>query len=400
MLGLGGPLPHWETVPVDLDYHVRRIALPAPGSDAQLMELVSFLYPAPLDRTRPLWEVYVVDGLERGRMALFFKGHHAAADGASALRILIAALSETPNDDPRAPWAVPSSSRAPSVDRRGGMAMVGGAVKRTAAVATVAPKLAKLLPAAVRLSRNGVAPPFSAAKTGTMGLKISSARSFAMLDLPLDEVKHIAEHFGGKVNDVLMSVCDDAMHRYILETDGSRAGRMVAIMAFSTRPPGDASAGNDSAGMLVALGAPESMPAERLAQIVARTKRLKSAVRRTSHLPIELETMLMLTSLELREDMPIGRGWVPNIANFVLSNLPAGPQQALFLGRAKLAGLYIAPIVAPLTAVNFTVMSYHGSLCVGIAAARNIIPDTSRLAQLAADSFEELKATVPTETRV
>jgi len=397
-LGLGS-LPHWETVPqVDLDYHVRRIALPAPGSMAQLMDLVSQLYPAPLDRSRPLWEAYVVEGLEHGRMALFFKGHHAAVDGASAVHMLLASLSEAPSDDPRAPWAVAAEPRAPlpTLQPRGGAPVIGGPIRRLEGFASAAPKVAKLLPAVVRLARSGVAPPFSGADTQTMGAGVSAARSFATLTLSLDEVKRVAKSFGGTVNDVLLSVCDAAMHRYSLELGGTKAGRMVSVMLLSTRAVGNEAAGNEIAALLVALGAPEATPVERLTQIVNTTKRIKSVVRRTDALPLQLTMLTLLMCAELREDMPIGRGRVPNVSNLAVSNLPAGPQHELFLGQAKLAGLYAAPIVAASTPANFTVMSYHGSLCVGIAAARNIIPDTNLLAKLATRSFDELRACVPT----
>jgi diacylglycerol O-acyltransferase / wax synthase len=387
-------LPHWETVPdVDLEYHVRRIALPAPGSMVELMELVSHLYPAQLDRTRPLWEAYVIDGLEHGRIALFLKGHHAAADGVSAMRMVLGSLDEAPHHDPRAPWGV--GTRAPSplpaVAGRGEIDVVVGAAKRMAGLATAVPKL---LPASLRLLRDGLPAPFSAARTETMAAKISTARSFATFDLPLDEVKRVAKRFDGKVNDVMLSVCDDAMHRYLLESEGNRAGRLVTLMAFTTRPTGDETAGNAVAGALVALGAPEALPNERLGQIVSATKRVKAEVRRAASLPLQLKTMSLIVAMELREDLPIGRGWVPNVANLILSNLPAGPRHPLYLGRAKLAGLYVAPLVPPSTAVNFTVLSYDGSLCVGVGAARNIIPYTRRLAELATQSFTELAATV------
>src|SRR3954454_7926515 len=103
-----GRRPCWETVPeMDLDLHVKHVSLPAPGTVAQLLELVEELYPPRMDRGRPLWEVHVVDGLDGGdRMALFFKGHHAAADGAHALRLVLAGLSDTPGREIHPPWAI------------------------------------------------------------------------------------------------------------------------------------------------------------------------------------------------------------------------------------------------------------------------------------------------------
>jgi WS/DGAT/MGAT family acyltransferase len=387
-----GSLPHWETAPeVDMAYHVRRIGLPAPGSMSQLMELVSHLYPAPLDRSRPLWESYVVEGLEDDRMALFLKGHHAAADGASALRILLSALSDAPTEEPRAPWTV--AAKPAVVERRNGrLPVVGSAVSSMAGLTRTATELTRLPPAMFRLMRNGMALPFSGAPTQTMSERISTARSFATLELPLDEVRQIAKRYGGTVNDVLLSVCDDAMQRYRAAVGGPQRGRMVCGIPISTRPAEDESAGNDVVAMLVALGDVRAAPDERLAQVVRQTQRVKAQIQRTSPLPLRVGTMSLLAFLELRENLPIGRSLIPNVANFILSNLPAGPPEAKFLGRSRLAGMYVAPIVPPALAVNFTVMSYHGALCVGIAAARNIIPDTPELSRLAAASFDDLKA--------
>jgi hypothetical protein len=277
--------------------------------------------------------------------------------------------------------------------------VIGGAVSGLTAVAGVAPKLANLLPATIRLARNGIARPFSAARTPTMGAHITPARSFAALDLPLDEVKRLAKDFGGTVNDIVLSICDDGMHRYLAETGYTRAGRMVSVIALSTRAPGDASVGNDVVAALVALGNPNATPTERLTEVIGTTKRLKTEARRPSaSLPMQLETMLVLVSLEMREDLPIARDWVPNVANLLVSNLPAGPEQPLFFGHAKLAGFYVAPLVPPATAANFTVMSYGGLLCMGIGAARNLIPDTARLAELTTKSFAELSSSAQLAT--
>ena len=401
VLGFGS-LPHWQHVSdVDMDYHVRRVDLPVPGSTHQLMELVGYLYPALLDRSRPLWEAYVIAGLEGGRMAVFVKGHHSLADGVSGARMFHASLSSVANDDPRPLWAVASGARsAPPSGGRGELLVRKQAVKRVAGLAADATRLARLVPDGLRLVRSGTALPFSAAKTPTMAERISPARSFAIFDLPLAEVKRVGKLFGGTVNDVVLSVCDDAMQRYLAESGGNASARMVAMMAVSTRREGDHSTSNAATGTLVALGQPDSSPSERLAQVVDATVRIKSAIGRTSALPLQLQAISLLGALELRERLPLGRGVVPHVANFTLSNVPGAPKQALYLGRARLAGFYAVPIVPPAQAANFTVLTYEDSLCIGIGAARNIVPDTARLAQLATTSFEALRATTAQRTSV
>ena len=387
VLGLGS-VPSWEVVPqVELDYHVRRVALPPPGSNDQLIELVSYLYPALLDRSRPLWEAYVIEGLDGGRTAVFLKVHHSLADGVSGIRMFHESLSEIPNDDPRPLWAVPSRDQARrSRDGRGSRAF-----GRLAALAGFGGQVALLGPQALRLTLRGTAPPFTAAKTPTMAEPISPARSFAMLDLPLSEVKAVGKAFGATVNDVVLSVFDDAMQRHQARSGAVGGGRMVAVVAMSTRREGDKSA-NAVTASLVTLGSPDASPAERLAQVVAGTRRLKSEIRRTSPLPLQLQMLWILGAQELRERLPIARGTVPLLANFTVSNISGGPRQRLYLGHAALSGLYVTPIAPPAQAANITLLSYEDSLCIGIGAARNVLPDTAEVARLALASFEELAA--------
>ena len=394
-----GSLPHWETVgEVEIDYHVRRVALPAPGTQVELMKLVSHLYQALLDRSRPLWEAYVVEGLEQGRWALFVKAHHSLADGVGGLQLFYRSLSEAPNDDPRPVWGVGPDARSCSEHSNGhrGLRRVGNTVRSVVGVAGTPPKLLSALPETLRLAATGGALPSFAAKMPTMAARITSARSFAAFDLPLREVKEIGTRFGATVNDVVLSVCDDAMQRYVAETGGAAATRMVSVMPISVRAEGDQS-GNAAGGTLLALGPPDATPAERLAHIVAVTQRVKSGVRRASPLAFQLQTISMLAAMELREQLPIGRGLVPNVANFILSNVSGGPKEALFLGQAKLRGFYATPIVSGSQAANFTLIPYRDLLCVGVGAARNIISDTPRLAALALQSFVNLRASAVTE---
>ena len=393
VFGLG--LPRWETVEVDIDYHLRRLRLPLPGTTTQLMELLSHVYSGPLDHSRPLWEAYLVDGLASGQVGIFIKAHHAMFDGVRGARLFYESFSETPDDDPRPVWVMRSGAdeRRPAPGG-GGAGGVGTALRRVAGIAGVAPQLARLVPDAVRLARSGSAVPWTAARTPTMAEQISSARSFAFFDLPLDEVRAVGRRFGGTINDVVLSVCDDAMHRYLAEDNGTvngagSPGRLVAMMAVSTRRAGDES-GNASTAVLVPLGAPEASPAERLARIVEVTSSIKSEVRRSSTLSLQLQLLMVVSGMELRERLPVARGSAPLLSNFVVSNVP-GPEEPRYLGGAKLAGFYPLPIVTGSQAANFTMLPVHTSLCVGIGAARNLLHDTSRLADLALDSFAALR---------
>jgi WS/DGAT/MGAT family acyltransferase len=270
--------------------------------------------------------------------------------------------------------------------------LVGEAISRAVGLAKTPMKVAGGMAGALRLAKDGSARPFRAARTPGMANHITAARSFSAFNLPLDDVKRIGKVAGGTVNDVLLSVCDDAMQRYCGEDGAAGARRMVALVPVSTRREGDEQSSNAAAATLVALGRPEATPLERLTEIVAATRSIKQAMRQASNVTLGVQTISMLATMELREQLPLGRDLVPHVANFTLSNVPGGPSRELFLGRARLDRFYATPIVSGSNAANFTLIPYCGVLCLGVGAARNIIPDTGRLARLGEQCFDELRA--------
>ena len=389
-----GRLPHWVTVDdVDLGYHVRAVALPAPGSRQQLMEMMGHLYMALLDRSRPLWECYVIEGLEGGQIAIFYKLHHALADGISGARMLFGSLSESSDDPTITPlWGPrketrrrerPTKQSSPAdtlkLARRQAATMVG-----------VGRRLAGIIPEAIGLRRGARALPFSAPRLASATIRQSPARSFAIFDLPLSKVKRVGERAGGSINDVVLSVCDDAMQRYLTEQGDPVARPLIASMAVSTRGAEDDKPSNAAALAQVQLGAPDATPAQRLEQIVTSTETLKAGVRGMAPGVLELESVVFLGAAQLREELPVWRGVVPQAATMLVSNIPGGPKNALYMGGGRLASLYAAPIVPPAHALNITLASYADTLCFGVGASRNVVPDTARIAELALQSFDEL----------
>ena len=392
-----GRLPHWVTVDtVDLNHHVRHIALPGSATPEQLMELVGHLYVALLDRSQPLWECYVIEGLQGGTVAVFYKLHHALADGISGARMLIGSLSTskarrtiTPLWGARKP-ARRSSSTAGTRDERDRLQQL---LTPAQTIAGAARRIVEVVPQIVGLRQGARALPFSAPRLGAHARAQSPSRSFTFFDLPLPEVRDVAKHAAGTVNDVVLSVCDDAMRRYLTEHDEKVTRPLVASMAVSTRAQGDDTPSNAAALAQVRLGAPEATPRQRLAQVIAATAAVKADVRRSSKGALELESVAFVGGAQLREQLPIGRRIVPPAATMVVSNIPGGPAKPLYLGSARMTGAYTVPILPPSHLVNFTLVSYVDRLCFGVGAARNVIPDTARIAELARQSFAELATT-------
>ena len=358
------------------------------------MEMVGHLYVALLDRSRPLWECYVIEGLENGQIALFYKLHHALADGISGARMLFGALSETPDDATITPLWAPRKEkpRRASAGRRSSTADTLKLARRQVGTAVgVGQRLAGIVPEAVGWRRGSRALPFTAPRLASATRRQSPARSFAFFDLPLSEVKRVGERASGSVNDVVLTVCDDAMRRYLAEQNDHVTRPLIASMPVSTRDADDDKPSNAVAMAQVALGAPDATPAQRLDQIIESTATLKAGVKSMAPGVLELESVVFLGAAQLREELPVARGVVPQAANMVVSNIPGGPKDALYMGGGRLASLYAAPIVPPAHAVNITLASYADKLCFGVGAARNVIPDTARIAELALQSFDELR---------
>jgi len=395
-------LPHWATAnTVDLEHHVHRLVLPSPGSRAQLMELIEQQYLTLLDRSRPLWECAVIEGLASGQLAVFYKLHHALADGISGARKLFGSLSESADEQAISPLWGPQKAAPRPPRHAAGMGPLDAlklARRQANTLLGVSRRLAGVMPEAIGLRREGRALPFTAPRLASATKRQSPERSFAIFDLPLATVKAVGEPAGGSVNDVVLSVCDDAMQRYLAEHGDRITGPLVASMAVSTRAPGDETPSNAAALAQVRLGAPDASPAERLAQVVRSTAAAKADVRKMSAGALEIESLAFTGAAQLREELPVGRGLVPQAANMLVSNIPGGPKEPLYMSGARLTGIYAAPIVPPAHAVNITLASYAGTLCFGIGAAASVIPDTARIAELALRSFDELVADTALDT--
>jgi diacylglycerol O-acyltransferase / wax synthase len=191
-----GRLPSWVTVDdVDLNYHVRHIALPGPATRQQLMEIVGHLYVALLDRSQPLWECYVIEGLPGGAVAVFYKLHHALADGISGARILIGSLSTSKTRATIRPiWAsrpaASQPSKAVSRDRRD---LLKPLLAQVQTIVGTAQRIVEVIPEIAGLRQGARALPFSAPRLAADARRQSPSRSFAIFDLPLSEAKCVAQ---------------------------------------------------------------------------------------------------------------------------------------------------------------------------------------------------------------
>jgi diacylglycerol O-acyltransferase len=389
--------PEWhDDTDFDLDHHVRRIALPAPGTDRQLYDLAATIVHDPLDRTRPLWEFTVVEGLEGGRAALVQKMHHTITDGEGGIRMseqFIDASRDAPDVDeveivaepgpPAADLAHASADALAHTYRR-----TVGIAHRAAAGAVDAmahPSRMASLPAdAVELARSALRQVTVADRSHSpIWVERSLRRRLDVLDVPFDEAKHAAKTLGGSLNDLFVTAVAGgagAYHRQL----GAPVDRLRMAMPVSTRDDTSA-AGNAFVPTRVLVPAGIEDPVERFrrtSDVLTRTKHelVISAIE-----PLAGLANLLPTSVLTRVVKDQAR-----TIDFTTSNVRAAPFD-LYIAGARIDATYA---LGPLsnTAFNLTMMSYRGTLNLGLHLDAGAVPEPDRLRWAIEDAFAELLA--------
>jgi WS/DGAT/MGAT family acyltransferase len=398
--GLNHPVwvedPHFE-----LDHHLRRASLPAPGGPAELAAFVADLAGRPLDQNSPLWEMHLVEGLESGHVALVPKVHHALFDGASGVEVVASFLDSTPI--PRAvprpvrPWraeAIPTeaelvASAMSSLVRQ--PERTAGVLRRTfGVVRDLADRNRRL-----REEDEIVPPPapFRAPRTSVNGA-ISAHRRFAFAQVPLDEIGLVRRAFGGTLNDVVLAAVAGALRRLLADRGDRLEDPAVAMVPMSARLEGDAGVlGNKVSAMLVSLATHIADPVERYTVITAGTRLAKDQARVVPDELIHGWAQLAFPALSSRIARLAGNlrvfDHVPPLFNVLVSNV-AGPDFALWCAGAKLVALYpMGPLVDGV-GLNVTVASYDGTLYVGILGCRELVPEVVLFGDHLTDAFGEL----------
>lgn len=371
---------------VDIDYHVRRAALPSPRRPRELLELTSRWHSTLLDRHRPLWETYVVEGLKDGRFAVYTKLHHALIDGVSAQKLMQRALSADPDDpDVRAPWTVPKRAR-----KAGPSSRLSALLRATESVAALPFSAASLTRAA--LFEQQVTLPFGAPKT-MLNVKIGGARRCAAQSWSLDRVKTVKKAAGVTVNDVILAMCSGALRYYLLEHDALPDRPLIAMVPVSLRTEDEADTGGNLVGAILCnLATDTDDPAHRL-QIVSDSMRSNKTV--FSQLPRfqALALSALNTSALALAAVP---GWVASSSppfNIIISNVP-GPTQPIYCGGARLDGNYPMSIVLDGQALNITLTNNAGNLDFGLVGCRRSIPRLQRLLAHLESSLKDLERAV------
>lgn len=398
------PVHHWiEDPDFDIDYHVRRSALPHPGDERELGILVSRLHSHPLDLTRPPWEIHLIEGLENDRFAVYTKFHHALIDGYSANQLLIRSLSEDPDSRAERFFVnLPRPRREPS--RRtasSGWADVGGVLGRAIAVTKSVPDLASSL-VKLQLRRDGEFKDLISsyeAPHSVLNARIGRNRRFATQQYDLGRLKAVAKAGGATLNDVVLTLCGGGLRRFLGEQGKLGDKPLVAFLPVNVRPSGDSGGGNAIGAILATLGTDVDDPVERLHVIVRSTTQAKAQLIR-----LPMESVLAYSALlmapagtQILAAMTGLRAPVPFTFNLCVSNVP-GPRRPLYFQGHRLEANFPLSIPIHGMALNITCQSYAGNLNVGFIGDRDALPHLQRLAVHTGAELARLEAALGTVT--
>jgi diacylglycerol O-acyltransferase len=382
------PLQAWvEDGDVDVDYHVRRSALPAPGDERELGVLVSRLHSNGLDFSRPPWEMHIIEGLEGGRFAFYTKIHHALVDGFTGMKLLANSLT-TDADDRDTPLFL--TKKLPSREP-GGALDVPGLLRLARGELGASRQLGRALLGLARRDSDDLVRPLGAPRS-ILNRPIGRNRRFATRQMDVARVKALGRRAGATMNDVVLALCGGALRRFLSELGALPDEALVAMVPVSLRPKDDPGGGNAVAAVLSSLATHLSDPAARLAAIIASMARAKAQLAGLSRSAIMTYSAVLLAPAGLQM-LKATSGKLRPAFNLVISNVP-GPERPLFFRGARLEAHYPVSIPTHGIALNITCTSYAGTLNIGFVGCRDTLPHLQRLAVYCGEELASLEAAV------
>jgi WS/DGAT/MGAT family acyltransferase len=398
--------PVWiEDDDIDLDYHVRSVTLRRPGTMEQLHALVARLHSTLLDRSRPLWEMVVIEGLENGQVAFYSKAHHSGVDGKAGVELAKVLYDTSPEMR-----EVPPPRR-----RRGGegagyqlgvaellQAAVSNSVRQYRKIAELVPTAVKALGAAggalvsQRRPEGGRSLNLGLAPTTIFNDSITNQRSFTTMSVPLDEIKELGRRVGGTVNTIVMAMCSEAVRKFLKARNVLPKESLIALVPVSLRGADDSSMNNQVSAIRVDLATDIADLGERFKAIHESSEAAKSVVRELKpvlgvDVPVTGSPWFMTSLASLYGRSKLARR-LPAAGNVLISNVP-GPPVPLYMAGARMVHFYPVSIPYHGSALNITVQSYAGSLEWGLTACRRMLSqeESYEMVRYLGDALQQIR---------
>ena len=398
-VALGLARPVWiDDREFDITYHIRRSALPSPGSDAQLHDLVARLGSRPLDKSRPLWEMYLVEGLAKNRLAIYTKSHQALVNGMSALEIGHVVADRTQKapefgEDIWIPAREPSDARlavgaiGEFVARPGGqLAAVRAAVTETGQLVDVGRRFADV----VKTLARGTAP------NSPLNTTVSRNRRFTVAGHRLEDYRGLRARYDCDVNDVILAVIAGALRNWLLSrgepvTSTSTVRAMVPMSVYPEAEldvSGPGQAISEVSPFLVDLPTGEGNAVVRLSQIAHATESHSTAASL-----VDARTIVTLSGFAPPTLHAMGTRVATSFSarqfNLLITNVP-GAQKQMYVAGTKLLETYSVPPLLNKQVLAIGVTSYNGMLYFGVNADRDAMSDVEMVPSLLRESLDEL----------
>lgn len=385
---------------IDMDYHVRHSALPSPGRYRELFALASRLHTTLLDRTRPLWELHVIEGLQDNQFAVYNKIHHAAIDGVGSMHITQAMCSEDPEGTTYPPFSLEAyekykaqrfggteAQRQPKTSERNLRNVLEVLKQQYDSGVNLSTALRRFGGAFLGRSGNLAVPWHNVPKT-SLNTHVSGARRFVAQSFEFARIKALCGAMDATVNDIVLAMCAGALRRYLLTRDELPLHSLKAMAPVSVREEGDIDSANAVGFITADLATNVYDPEKRLRTIQESMRAGKALLKELS--PGEIALFMQLTQLPALLTSVLGLGARFPAFSTVISNVP-GPRKRLYWHGAKLNGIYPASIVFDGFAMNITLVSYHDKLDFGIVACRRSMPQIQRIIDHLDESLAELE---------
>lgn len=395
-VGLKGP--HWRPcTEFDIDEHVFYHKPKKKISWQEVLDFVARLHEPVMDRTRPLWEYHLIDGIEGGRFAVYTKVHHAYADGVTMARWVADSLNTSADDMTLTPaWCLPRRKKKKTAEKSASItgtlrSMTSQSWSQLLTTGGIAKLATQQYLEKVGITRHAVSVPFSANDDTPLTGSATAGRSIATTWVTMEDMKRVCKASRATLNHVALACIDGGMHRYLDETGNGIDHPITIQMPVNLRRDGNDKAGNSVGVALVELSEPTDDPYYRLTEIGHSLKKVKDQIDSVPGDSMEQYTVLLALTGELIDKLHLSDR-LPANGHMLVSNLP-GPKEPLYMKGARVEQMYPISILVPGLRMNITLFSVGGILNIGVVATKDL-PQLHLLTEYIEEEFRQLEALV------